>query len=257
MINYIAFSFTKTGTITTQQLHLFEHCFSIKITNLIERRFKDKGIIINAETFTESCIIEIYCSEIELLSPLIAAIESVRFDVMDLLMIEDEKKVVLQEVYNVDLTEEDKYLYLPLTYFSNEDILDLYEQRIETKSILILFNDLISQCNIAYFKNGVLRKEKNTNSVILPSFKSKWEIKNNYIIGCYSMGISSLKQLVLCKFISFIFGKSSDSLISREFLNPYHLYLGYTLDLSIKTSFYTLFLIETTQESRKNSWIIR
>lgn len=253
MINYATFLFLKKNKVSTQQLHLFEHCIAKKISTLIEETFNDKGIIFNAETYTDSSMIELFCSKLEYIEQLVDLVKGFRFSDKDLKLINHERDVILHEVSYVDISDEEKLLYQPISYFSDNNIDDLYSNDIEMTNILELFNRLIKSVRVSFFNSGKLNNHKKHHLDLSKKvkIKSKWKIINNKIIGTFIIKNYNLKYLVLGKLISFIYGQSNESIIYSKLLMPYDLYLGYTMDVPIETNFQTLFYIETNANTKK------
>lgn len=252
MINYITFSYNKPPNLTTAQLHLFEHSIAQKITNLIKKTFPNQGIVLNAETFLDNCIIEIYFTNEKLHNVLLEKIEIIRFSDADLDMIEREKKIILLETAEIDLTTEELVLYKSLELFTSNTILSMYDQKIDLNNIVEHFNLLLNECRITYFKDSKLSVFKNApSSYSTKEYKAEWTLKDENIVGYLKFDCLDFKDIIMKSFISFIYGKNEESFISNHLLKPYDLYLGYTLDLYIDNSYAILFLVETNQESKE------
>lgn len=253
MINYITFSYNKPPNLTTAQLHLFEHSIAQKITNLIKKTFPNQGIVLNAETFLDNCIIEIYFTNEELHNALLEEIGMIYFSDADSDMIEREKKIILLETAEIDLTTEELALYSSLELFTSNNILSMYDQEIDLNNIVEHFNLLLNECRITYFKDNKLSVFKNAPAYYYSTkaHKAEWALKDENIVGYLKFDCLDFKDIIMKSFISFIYGKNEDSFISNHLLKPYDLYLGYTLDLYIDNSYAILFLVETNQESKE------
>lgn len=253
MIKNVSFIFVKEAKFTVSKLHLFEHCISTKISNILEQTYDGEGVIINAETFTDSVLIELFFTNSELVYSLVNILDQISFTDNDNDLIKAELELIRHETKLVDLTEEEKYLYKPLTFFSDLNIYDLYSSEVEMNNITEEFNNLIQRAKITSFKNGELSNITCSKSIenLSPIVKGKWEMKNEIITGCFVSQVSTLRELLLSKLNSFVFGRSGNSIISKEFLTPFNLYYGYTVDVSIYNYFCSLFYVETDDKSEK------
>lgn len=246
MINYILITLHKEK-LSTAELHLLEHCYTEEIISILDKFFLNCGIIVNSETFLDSFTLQLFYSNIELTDKILFHINSIIFTEKQL--IDKQISVIQDEVTLNDLSEEDIVLYTPLKNF-NEDITNLYQSNFKNDSYIDVFNQQIKKINVLTYVGGIsqlISREPMKNQFI-PS--KSMDMKDNYITGFISIKTDNVHDLIAGLFTSFILGKNTESLIFKKYLEPFNLYLGYSIDLSFYNMFLILYLIDTNQTSR-------
>lgn len=238
--------------LTQGELHLLEHCIAKKTEYWInENSLENEGIIMNAETFIDSLFVEIMYSNRYLYQKLEGMFLNLKFSSKDLKTINNELKILESESLLEELTEEEEYLYHSLKEISGSSINDLIDTDIRISQDLIdKFNDCIKNAStISYYEN---KYTIHTNDILVPDGKHKKNISienKNYLTGYIMNPIKKTEEYILNDFYSFVLGKSNQSYIHKNILEPNNLYLGYTHNVIINNNYIILFLIMTNGKS--------
>jgi len=240
-MNYLILSFIKNN-IKASELHLFEHCLSIKIDSLIKNKFKFYGILIEAETFVDSINIKLVCQNDNILLEILNKIQNISFDKSDIKMISQQKEIIKSEVQADYISDEDYSLYKSLNYL-DYDLNNIYESNFtDSEKYIEIFNKIMSKMSYLYFQNNnikIVKKDFSNGKNEHLSF-----VTDDYITGYISFEQADLKTIIEMSFLSFLLGKSEESILVENYLHPFNLYLGYTLNLSIDNMFVILLLCE-------------
>lgn len=234
------------------ELHLLEHCIAKKIEEWIsENNLENEGIILNAETFIDSLFVEIMYSNRNLHQKFEGMFLGLKFSSKDLKTICNELKILESESLLVELTEEEEHLYHSLKEISGSSINDLIDTDITISQDLIdKFNDCINNSSsISYYEN---KYTIHTGDILVPEGKQKksFSIENeNYVTGYIMNPLKKIEDYILNDFYSFVLGKSNQSYIYKNILEPNNLYLGYTHNVIINNNYIILFLIMTNGKS--------
>ena len=255
MINYIFANYFRRDEISVTTMHLFEHCLYKKIENKIEEKFvshKNHGTVINAETFVSNVFLEFYFSEPSYKELLIEIIKSINFTSKDLKLIEEERRIVLHEIATEDIDKEQKILYTALKFVSNENIMSLYDGDIATsEDAILIFNEILTNLSLLESINGTVKKH---NTIIIVPRQVQETIqfyfKEDILIGAYRKPMITLGDIIANMFVSFLSGKSSESILHKELINNFGLYLAYTLDIPLYNDYCIFFYCETNNDSR-------
>ena len=129
-------------------------------------------------------------------------------------------------------------------FYSNIELTDKILFHIN--SIIFTEKQLIDK-QISVIQDEVTLIDLSEEDIVLYTPLKSMDMKDNYITGFISIKTDNVHDLIAGLFTSFILGKNTESLIFKKYLEPFNLYLGYSIDLSFYNMFLILYLIDTNQ----------
>ncbi len=233
------------------ELHLFEHVYVKKIEYLFKKNNIDnQGILINAETFISYCDITFAFHDKSLLKKIISIIEAVKFDKLDIEMFNIEYMRIKEEVKVIDITDEEKLIYTNFS-INSKDIMALYECPVnfDVDNIMLKVNEIVSNINIYVFDGSKIYNYKKVNSEKINIITADKYMQNEeHLTFSVYFNVYNIKEYLIVSLMSFIMGKTSESIVDKFLLQKNNLYYGYTFDVTINGIYILSILLDKDVE---------
>lgn len=253
MLKSLIISISKKTFSKIEWYHLLEHCLVEEVQQLIKNStLKNEGIVIEAETFIDGCYIEIIFSNSFIYEELINIINKAKKNIVNITSINEQLEIINDEVKHNDLTVEEAVLYKPTNYILNQQIEDLYSplKKENETNILNLLNNF--ECKIIFVNSDYIEVIQDADLKFIKNEKENYAVfkQHPYYYGYFKTKIRTLDEFLIASLLSFIFGKSSSSIIDKLYLNKHNYYLGYSHDIVIYGEFISLFIADSSEETK-------
>lgn len=213
MLNYLLTYYPAT-TLETQDMHLLEHIISSKLASIIDKHYKNSGLIVTSETLLDGVEITVYSSNTNHLKQFISIINNLTISKKDWDNITTESSRINKEVMVDDLSDEEEIIYSSLS-FIDENIHNLYKSVEITKDIVERLQNAISNKSVLFSnkESMILIESCKYNKIQECILKSKRN--QNYNVGIIQRNITSPTNIMESLFFNFIFGSIDDSLLKK------------------------------------------
>ncbi|MBM5611966.1 hypothetical protein [Listeria seeligeri] len=252
MIKSIIISTQRSPKLKIEWYHLLEHCLVEELQFLIDSSdLKETGIVLEAETFIDGFYVEIIFNDNKDYNNLIKIIRKGIKNVSESKIIFEQIEVLNEEVKHFDLTIEEKSLYNSIITVTGQNIEELY-CKINKLDIVDIRN---------FFEKVDYRltyTNKDSFEIIQDSKMSSIKVNENnfnvykqepYLNGFIKKEISTTNEFMLLSLLSFMIGKSNNSILDKQYLNKNNYYLGYSHDINVYGIFIILFVAEYKKDT--------
>ncbi|HBM4010224.1 TPA: hypothetical protein LWJ98_001434, partial [Listeria innocua] len=236
MLKSILISAQRNLELKIEWYHLLEHCLVEQIQLLIDSsELYDMGIVLEAETFVDGFYIEVIFSDICDYDSLMKIIIKATKNISENKLTIHNFDVLNDEVKHFDLTDEEKILYSSITPITGQSIEELY-CKINKSDLLCIekfFHGIDYRFIYTDFDSIEVIKDLEINTIT--EINKNFEVykEEPYLNGFIKSEITTTKDFILLSLLSFIVGKSNNSILDKQYLNKYNYYLGYTHDIKI------------------------
>ncbi len=231
---------------STFELHLFEHVYTRKVEQMLkENNLDNLGILINAETFISYLNLTLAFYDKKLINKLLRLLNDIKFDDCEHLL-QSEHSRIKEEVKVIDLTEEDELLYSTFR-IDNLDIMSIYEyvDDIDIKDKIKVMKKIEKEKSIYVFQGDriySILNTKNLDNKVIINDKYQKNLEHMSFGACFN--VFSIKEYFIISMMSFILGKTSESVIDKFILSKNDLYYGYTFDVILNKKYILLLLLD-------------
>ncbi|MBC1376157.1 hypothetical protein HB839_11525 [Listeria sp. FSL L7-1699] len=247
MIKSLILSTQRIPKIKIEWYHLLEHCLVEEIQVLIENSdLKEAGIVLEAETFIDGFNIEIIFNETSNYNHLLEIIRIATKNVAENKIMLNQIEILNEEVTHSDLTSEEKLLYNSIITITGQNIEELYCKinKLDFESIQNFFKNIDYRMIYTDKDSFEIIQHSKLNTIKVNEENSNVYKHEPYLNGFIKSEISTTKEFMLLSLLSFMIGKSNNSILDKQYLNKNNYYLGYTHDITIYGIFIILFVAE-------------
>ncbi|MBC1848934.1 hypothetical protein [Listeria seeligeri] len=252
MIKSLIISTQRSPKLKIEWYHLLEHCLVEELQFLIDNSdLKETGIVLEAETFIDGFHIEIIFNNDKNYNNLIKIIRKAIKNVSKSKIVPDQIEVINEEVKHFDLTIEEKSLYNPIITIIGKNIEELYCKinKLDIVSIRSFFEKVDYRLIYANKDCFEIIQDSKVSSIKVNENNFDVYKQEPYLNGFIKSEISTTKEFMLLSLLSFIIGKSNNSVLDKQYLNKNNYYLGYSHDINVYGIFIILFVAEYQKDT--------